>query len=189
MPKALQHEYPRWEGSYQDPTQDVFAWPGRIRFVSAQRARKLRKRGVPLLPMHRVRDNSGGEHRRGQFVPVLPNGRARYAWFEVDAAAESRNRSRALCCYLVATRPEPFGRKQWLNAWLEMYRGAFARYITTKKIKRRITARLDNIILGITGKLTAEQKTDLELYASFISETQASILQALGINAAPAPRS
>lgn len=87
--RALQHEYPRWERD-GDTGDERYVWPGLIRFVSAQRARKLRKRGVPLLPMHAVLDRSGGEHRRGQFEPTTPNGRARYAWFVDPDTAHGR---------------------------------------------------------------------------------------------------
>lgn len=89
MPRALQHEYPRWETDPNDPTGDAdFVYPGRPRFVSKQRARKLRKRGVPLMPCHRVHDPHG-EHRPGDFYPTHGD-RARYAWFEPEAAYEAR---------------------------------------------------------------------------------------------------
>lgn len=94
MPTRLEHECPRWEsaaergedGGGDDPR---YVWPGRMRVVSARRARKLRKRGVPLLPLHRVLDRSGGEHRPGHVEPIHGD-RARYAWFEVQDDAERR---------------------------------------------------------------------------------------------------
>lgn len=89
--KALEHEYPRWEGDERDPSSGdaVYVWPGKPRFVSAKRARKLRKRGVPLMPCHRVHDCGGGEHRPGEFYPTSGQ-RARYCWFETEAGYEAR---------------------------------------------------------------------------------------------------
>lgn len=79
----MKHTYPQWEN--QDPDLPPYEgqhyiWSGNMRIVHAQRARKLRKRGVPLLPLHRVHDKSGGVHARGEFEPISQD-RARYAWF------------------------------------------------------------------------------------------------------------
>ena len=72
--RALSHAYPRWEPPEDDPYGDPCeVWVGRMRIVSPRRARTLRRRGVPLLPLHVV-----DEHGR----PRTPDGRARYAWFE-----------------------------------------------------------------------------------------------------------
>ncbi len=87
MPKALSHTYPRLdyppgcEVGNDDPRE---VWEGAMRVVSPRRARKLRKRGVPLMPLHAVRvvpdgvDGCGVSQHR---VEPLPNQRARYAWF------------------------------------------------------------------------------------------------------------
>jgi len=122
MPKALQHEYPRWEGDAFDPTQDVYAWPGAPRFVSAKRARKLRKRGVPLMPCHRVHDRSG-EHRPGEFYPTHGD-RARYCWFERDVDADNRKARKGSQCYQTWLEAERGlrGRKADLQERLEFQR-------------------------------------------------------------------
>jgi len=102
MPKALQHEFPYWQ---DDPHaedgsgESRHVWPGRPRYVSARRARKLRKRGVPLLPLHAVHDRSGGQHAPGYVEPTSPNGRARYAWFEPYSAPLQREALRRIACY------------------------------------------------------------------------------------------
>jgi hypothetical protein len=130
MPKALQHNYPGWqddphaEDSNGEPRE---VWFGVMRVVSAKRARKLRKRGVPLMPLHAVYLNPCDAERGQSRAPLTPgNGpgkrSARYAWFEPEAAVESRTRSKALRCYLVATRPQPFGRKGWLRERLHTQR-------------------------------------------------------------------
>lgn len=125
MPKALQHECPRWERTTESVNEndERYVWPGRIRIVHGQRARKLRKRGVPLMPLHavRARDCSGRENE-----PTTPNGRARYAWFEPEAAVETRQRQRRLKCYVTATTKQPQGRKAWLAAQLSQQRAAHA---------------------------------------------------------------
>jgi hypothetical protein len=63
----LQHVYPRWELSEEDPTADPrLIWPGRMRIVGRQRARKLRRRGVPIT--RSVKVTSRGRHRHAWFV-------------------------------------------------------------------------------------------------------------------------
>lgn len=96
--KALDYECPRWEWD-PDRQEDIYVWHGRPRFVSAKRARKLRKRGVPLMPCHAVVDRSGGEHRPGMFeprpIPGAPGtARARYAWFEREENYTARKLER-----------------------------------------------------------------------------------------------
>jgi len=150
--RALQHECPRWEGDERNPSSGdaAYVWPGKPRYVSARRARKLRKRGVPLMPCHRVHDRSG-EHRPGEFYPTHGD-KARYAWFEPEAAVESRERTRALHCYLFATRPEPFGRKGWLAARLDLHRA--------RHLARRASLRL-------FGTLVAADEYAGKRYAKF----------------------
>ena len=80
---ALVHSYPEWERD--DSGEERLMWVGRLRIVSPRRARKLRKRGVPLMPLHVV----DGEGR-----PRTPNGRARYGWFETHDGYEERKRTR-----------------------------------------------------------------------------------------------
>ena len=51
-PLPLQHTYPYWDTPEHDPHSDdlVECWRGEMRIVrSKQRARLLRRRGVPLL--------------------------------------------------------------------------------------------------------------------------------------------
>ena len=161
--RALQHEYPRWETDPNDPTGDAdFVYPGRPRFVSKQRARKLRKRGVPLMPCHRVHDPHG-EHRPGDFYPTHGD-RARYAWFEVEAAYESRKRKRALHCYLVATRPEPFGRKGWLRARLETQRSMLQARLCMRAW-RRASPRIAEFWASVPQLVQAPGETDREFVA------------------------
>lgn len=129
MPKALQHNYPGWQ---DDPHAEDSngesreVWFGAMRVVSAKRARKLRKRGVPLMPLHAVRDmRDGFEGSRSStrgFEPTTPNGRARYAWFECKDDAEARLQRRRLRFYLTATTKEPQGRKAWLRVQLDQQR-------------------------------------------------------------------
>ena len=46
----LQHVYPQWETPGDDPYGDERqVWRGEMRIVHAKRARKLRRRGVPLM--------------------------------------------------------------------------------------------------------------------------------------------
>lgn len=93
MTDALQHEYPRWETD-PDTREDRFVWPGMPRFVSAKRARKLRKRGVPLMACHAVHD-AEVEGRYGlERRPLTPGApgkhNARYCWFETEANYSAR---------------------------------------------------------------------------------------------------
>lgn len=92
MPRALQHTIPYWvdtplgEGNYGESDQ---IWHGRMRVVSPRRARKLRKRGVPLKPLHAARviatnrfdKRTGYSSYATRLEPIRPNTRARYAWF------------------------------------------------------------------------------------------------------------
>lgn len=67
--QALQHVYPQWDTPEDDPRgEPVEVWRGKMRIVHAQRARKLRRRGVPLMDL-RPRTSAG-------YV-----GKAKYAWF------------------------------------------------------------------------------------------------------------
>lgn len=60
----LQHVYPQWEEPEDDPGGELReVWRGQMRIVHSQRARKLRKRGVPMWTLHK------------------PGDRAKYAWF------------------------------------------------------------------------------------------------------------
>lgn len=123
MPKALQHTYPSWETDRDLGDEPRFVYQGAIRFVGKQRARKLRKRGVPLMPQHRVHDPNG-EHRPGQFYPTHGD-KARYAWFEVEADHEARQARRRLNCYLMGAGEYTHvteGRKNWLRAEIEASR-------------------------------------------------------------------
>lgn len=119
MPKALRDELPRFESDERDPTQDVFVYPGAMRLVSPRRARKLRKRGVHLMPLHAVRDPSG-VHRPGSFYPTS-SGKARYAWFELQVDADTRKHRRAANCYETwrDANNGAQGRKAWLRERLE----------------------------------------------------------------------
>lgn len=51
------HAYPQWEPPEDDPTaapEDYReVWRGAMRLVGRQRARTLRRRGVPLMSVHR----------------------------------------------------------------------------------------------------------------------------------------
>lgn len=122
MPKALQHDLP-----YSS---------GHTRIVSAKRARKLRKRGVPLMAMHPTRTVStdrcyeylGFLTYTNQLEPTTPDTRARYAWFERNADVEERKRRRARQCYgthLLALQGKT-GRKAWLHMRLNQQREAHA---------------------------------------------------------------
>jgi hypothetical protein len=50
---ALQHAYPQWEPPEDDPIAPIEdyrqVWRGKMRIVHKQRARKLRRRRVPLM--------------------------------------------------------------------------------------------------------------------------------------------
>lgn len=90
MYDALEHEHPMRGGT--------------PRVVSARRARVLRKRGVPLMPLHTVYLNPCDAERGQARAPLTPgNGpgkqSARYAWFEPDYNVEMRQRRRAGRCY------------------------------------------------------------------------------------------
>lgn len=94
MPNALQHVCP----------VDSALSPGIPRFVSARRARKLRKRGVPVFQ--------------------CATGVSRYMWWEpVEEVENRRARRGARCyqmhCYAVAGR---VGRKHWLATRLVVAR-------------------------------------------------------------------
>ena len=94
--KALQHIYPRWEHD-PDRGEDVLTWGGHMRLVSAKRARKLRKRGVPLMPTHAVQiiEVGKGRQRHAPVRPGSPGKRgARYAWFEDFDARRGRIQAR-----------------------------------------------------------------------------------------------
>src|ERR1700742_1010762 len=104
MPKRLQHTYPTWEPDDSGEGREV--WAGRMHIVSPKRARVLRKRGVPLMPLHAVVlfDVLGQENGYQRARPTTPgNGpgkqSARYAWFEPTADYEARKHRRAANCY------------------------------------------------------------------------------------------
>lgn len=73
MSQRLQHVYPQWEAPEDEPTAAPEAyrqvWRGRMRIVGRQRARKLRRRGVPV--MRSVEITSRGRHRHAWFVEEL----------------------------------------------------------------------------------------------------------------------
>lgn len=71
-PQRLGHAYPEWVDGPGEQSHEVFA--GRMRIVHTQRARKLRKRGVPLMLI----------------------GRGQYAWFESHESFEARERVRLI---------------------------------------------------------------------------------------------
>lgn len=67
----LRHVFPEWdhfddEGAPLDEPRQI--WRGRMRVVSAQRARKLRRRGVPI--MRNVEITSTGRQRHAWFTPI-----------------------------------------------------------------------------------------------------------------------
>jgi hypothetical protein len=67
----LPHAYPQWETPEDDSGgEPVEIWVGKMRIVHRQRARTLRRRGVPLLDLrpHTSRGYNAA-------------GRAKYAWF------------------------------------------------------------------------------------------------------------
>lgn len=66
MSTRLQHVYPQPEAWDGDPTDIREVWNGRMRIISRQRARKLRRRGVPI--MRKVEVTSRGRHRHAWFV-------------------------------------------------------------------------------------------------------------------------
>lgn len=75
----LQHVYPQWEPPEDDPNGELrHVWRGKLRVVHAQRARKLRRRGVPLMDL-RPRMHKGCGTGRGAAAGY--EGRAEYAWF------------------------------------------------------------------------------------------------------------
>lgn len=66
--KAMKHTYPHWDhlddqGMPLDGPREV--WTGNMRIVGRQRARKLRRRGVPIM----------------RSIEVTTRGRHRHAWF------------------------------------------------------------------------------------------------------------
>lgn len=65
-PQRLGHAYPEWVDDPSEQPHEVFV--GRMRIVHTQRARKLRKRGVPLMLI----------------------GRGQYAWFETHESYDAR---------------------------------------------------------------------------------------------------
>lgn len=69
MSTRLQHVYPQPEPWDDDPADNREVWRGRMRIVGRQRARKLRRRGVPIM----------------RKVDVTSRGRHRHAWFVEDA--------------------------------------------------------------------------------------------------------
>lgn len=105
MRDALQHTFPEWqEPTYNDGSRTGDdareVWFGVMRVVSAKRARVLRKRGVPLMPLHAVRDVQASTLLGGRrYEPTTPNGRARYAWFERKDDADTRKARRGGRCY------------------------------------------------------------------------------------------
>lgn len=135
MPKALQHECPYWS---DDTNQGrvtngaLLVWPGVMRIVHGQRARKLRKRGVPLMPLHAVHtvDTNKFDKRTGysmyanRIEPTTPNGRARYAWFEPVDMVEARKQHKSRACYLTHLEANRGvrGRKAWLHMRLQQMR-------------------------------------------------------------------
>ena len=67
MTKPLQHSYPQWETPEDDPAGEPReVWHGRMRIVGRQRARKLRRRGVPI--MRKIEVTTRGRHRHAWFV-------------------------------------------------------------------------------------------------------------------------
>lgn len=82
--KALQHSLPYW-GTDSDG-EERYLWPGFMRSVSAKRARKLRKRGVPLMSLHATYLVEWPTRRTALYEAPCTPGRpgkktARYAWF------------------------------------------------------------------------------------------------------------
>jgi|SRR5579859_7578509 len=164
MPKALQHEYPRWESDDRDPTQDVHVWPGRIRIVHGQRARKLRKRGVPLMPLHKVYtvETNRFDRRLGystyikRIEPTTPNGRARYAWFEPELAFENRKTRKGGQCYIRGLEAQHgrVGRKYWLR--VRLYESRKMHAVALMRIRyRRACKRMTYLLLGSSIQLQA----------------------------------
>lgn len=80
--RALQHAYPQWEPPEDDPTampEDFReVWCGKMRIVHRQRARKLRRRGVPLMHLGYGDGTTAQQERspKGNLVPFGP-----WAWF------------------------------------------------------------------------------------------------------------
>lgn len=82
--QRIEHAYFRWVDDLQEPTECKLACEGHLRFVHARRARKLRKRGVPLLQLQK------------------PNGHIYYMWWETPASYDSRFFQRRLTKALMA---------------------------------------------------------------------------------------
>ena len=67
----LQHAYPQWLPPDDEPWGEPReVWVGNMRIVHARRARRLRRRGVPLMDL-RPKTSKG----------YNAAGRASYAWF------------------------------------------------------------------------------------------------------------
>jgi hypothetical protein len=155
MPTALRHNYPGWQ---DDPHAEDSngesreVWFGAMRVVGAKRARKLRKRGVPLMPLHAVYLNPCDAERGQSRAPLTPgNGpgkrSARYAWFECKDDAEARRWRRAANCYETWLEAEQGlrGRKADLQERLEFQREDMRRERTfvraASSLRRRTTKR------------------------------------------------
>lgn len=135
MPKALQHTYPTWQSDPHAEDCGVDAgrriWPGVPRFVSAKRARKLRKRGVPLMPCHAVFDAAERLQQYGhRYEPLTPGApgkkTARYCWFERDTEHEARKLVKLLRGRIRSLRGLPLRIENLLSATygIERRRGA-----------------------------------------------------------------
>lgn len=71
MSQRLQHAFPQWETPEDDPHGELReVWRGHMRIVGRQRARKLRRRHVPI--MRSVDVTRRGRHRHAWFVEVAP---------------------------------------------------------------------------------------------------------------------
>jgi hypothetical protein len=80
QPARLEAAFPVWEHCDRDgfpTTEPRQVWSGKMRIVHSQRARKLRRRGVPLMDLR---------PRTGRGVNGY-EGRAEYAWFVDDSLA------------------------------------------------------------------------------------------------------
>lgn len=63
--RRLEHVFPQWEFD-PDSREERLVWTGRMRIIGRQRARKLRRRGVPI--MRKVEVTANGRHRHAWFV-------------------------------------------------------------------------------------------------------------------------
>lgn len=72
--QRLQHTEPQYAPPEDDPLAPPEeyrqVWSGKMRIVGCQRARKLRRRGVPI--MRSVEITSRGRHRHAWFVESAP---------------------------------------------------------------------------------------------------------------------